>query len=359
MIGIDMKIVFAIPGLGFGGAERVVSILANKMVQEHEVRIILTSGSSKIAYPLCERIDLTVIPESYSVNKRWITFRKLCNDFKADVVLAFMDTVGIMACCYLCGTGIPVIVSERNDPSEKTRQLGLGFRILQKASFVLSSGYVFQSEGARNYYPAICQKKSCIILNPLDVEALPSREYDRIEKTIVSVGRLHPQKNHKLLITSFSKSKFCQAGYTLHIYGEGNLREELEKQIESYSMKEKIFLEGNQENILPQIKNAGVFVFTSNYEGLPNALIEAMAMGIPSISTDCSPGGARMLINDRENGCLIPCDNEQTLIEAMDEWYDNPEKMYAAGISGKNIRNMVNTATIADKWIRFINERLD
>ena len=354
-----MKIVFAIPGMGFGGAERVVSILANKMVQEHTVRIILTSGDSKTAYPLSGEIDLKAIPQEYSVNKRWIMFRKLCKDFKADVVLAFMDTVGIMACCYLFGMGIPVIISERNDPSEKTRQLGFGFRILQKISFVLSSGYVFQSEGARNYYPAICQKKSSIILNPLDVENLPGREYDRIEKTIVSVGRLHPQKNHKLLITSFSKSKFCQAGYTLHIYGEGDLREELEKLIESYGMQDKIFLEGNQENILSRIKNAGVFVFTSNYEGLPNALIEAMAMGIPSISTDCSPGGARMLINDRENGRLIPCDNEQALIDTMDEWYDNPEKMYAAGIAGKNIRDMVNISTIADKWIRFINERLD
>lgn len=354
-----MKIVFAIPGLGFGGAERVVSILANKIIQKHEVRIILTSGNSKIAYPLNEKIDLTVIPDGYSVNKRWITFRKLCKDFKADVVLAFMTAVGIMACCYLSGTGIPVIISERNDPSEKTRKLGLGFRILQKTSFVLSSGYVFQSEGARNCYPDICKRKSCIILNPLDVETLPKREHDRIEKTIVSVGRLHPQKNHRLLIASFSMSKFCQAGYALHIYGEGDLREELEKQIESYGMKDKIFLEGNQENILSQIKNAGVFVFTSNYEGLPNALIEAMAIGIPSISTDCSPGGVRALINDRENGRLIPCDNEQALIEAMDEWYDNPEKMRMAGVSGKNIRDLVNTSTIADKWIRFINKRLN
>ena len=354
-----MKIVFAIPGMGFGGAERVVSLLANKMVQEHEVRIILTSGESKKAYPLSGEIDLKAIPQEYSVNKRWIIFRKLCKDFKADVVLAFMDTVGIMASCYLFGTGIPVIISERNDPSEKTRQLGFGFSILQKISFLLASGYVFQSEGAQNYYPTICQRKSSIVLNPLDVEKLPSREYDRIEKTIVSVGRLHPQKNHKLLITSFSESKFCKAGYTLHIYGEGDLREELERLIESYGMQNKIFLEGNQENILSRIKNAGVFIFTSNYEGIPNALIEAMAMGIPSISTDCSPGGARMLINDRENGRLIPCDNVQSLIDAMDEWYDNPEKMYAAGLNGKKIQDIVSTSIISEKWINFINERIN
>ena len=88
---------------------------------------------------------------------------------------------------------------------------------------------------------------------------------------------------------------------------------------------DRIFLEGNVKDVHDKIKNSKLFVFTSNYEGLPNALMEAMAMGIPCVSTDCSPGGARMLINNRENGILVPCKDEEKLISALDELCDNDE----------------------------------
>ena len=268
-----------------------------------------------------------------------------------------MDTVGIMASCYLAFSKIPVIISERNDPSEKSRELSRGFKILRKISYYLAAGYVFQSNGAKEYYPIRCQNKSTVILNPIDVSSLPDRTDDRIEKKIVTVGRLHPQKNHKLLIKCFAKSNFCKYGYTLHIYGEGELRKELESLIYKLNVQDKVFLEGNHADVLNEIKNASLFVFTSNYEGLPNALMEAMALGIPVISTDCSPGGARMLIKDDEsNGIIIPCNEEKKLIESLDYWFSHPRIMENAGLQARQIRDKINVQSVTLLWIEFIKK---
>ena len=108
-----MKIVFVLAGLGFGGAERVVSILANEFVKmNNDVRIILTSGDDTCAYTLDPKVDVKVINKGYGVIKCWREFRKLCKDFDSDVVLAFMSGTSIMACTSLYFTGIPVIASE-------------------------------------------------------------------------------------------------------------------------------------------------------------------------------------------------------------------------------------------------------
>lgn len=348
-----MKIVFVTAGLGFGGAERVVSVLANEFVKNNNVRIILTSGNNQIAYDLDKRIDVQIISKEYGNFRRWCRFRRLCKEYNADIVLAFMDTVGVMSSTFLAFSGIPVIVSERNDPSEKSRQKNLPMKILSCFSKYLTSGYVFQSEGAKSYYSKRAQKKSCIILNPLDIDKFPTRDDDREENRVVTVGRLHEQKNQKLLIEAFVESEFYK-DCTLHIYGDGGLREELKKKICDLNACEKIFLEGNVKDVHEKIKNAKLFVFTSDYEGLPNALMEAMAMGIPCISTDCSPGGARMLINSGVNGMLVPCRNKTSLVKVMNDMCRNNEQRRTLGKNAVGIRKKTNIEEISKQWLEFI-----
>jgi len=354
-----MKIVFAIPGLGFGGAERVVSILATQMAKKHKVMIILTSGNEERAYDITSEIEIKLLQKDKNNIARWLQFRKECKEYKADIVIAFMDAVGIMAACSLIFTGIPLITTERNDPSQRSRKLGFFFRVLKYISIPLTKGYVFQSEGAKHYYPVACQKKSTIILNPIEVDKLPLRENENVERTIVNVGRLHSQKNQSMLIAAFADSLFCRNGYVLQIYGEGELRLNLQQQIIELKLQDRVILEGNQKNVLYKIRNAAVFVLTSNYEGLPNALMEAMAIGIPSISTDCSPGGARMLIDpDFSNGIIVPCNNVSKLTEVMDDLFTNQELMNSIGNKAKKIVDIANVESVTSNWYTFIEKVL-
>ena len=350
-----MRVLFVIPGMGFGGAERVVATLANELVKSNDITVVLTSGKGETAYKLDENVKLEIMPVSGNVVKTWGAFRRLCKRQRPDAVVAFMADTGVMAAAFLAGTGIPVIASERNDPARKRGDLSVIVKLLGRIAPAFTAGYVFQSEGARSYYPKRVQKKSRIILNPLNIEKLPAREADKIDNRIVSVGRLHPQKNQKMLINAFAKSKAKDA-HTLHIYGDGELRGELEALIDKLGISDKVFLEGNSKRVQEDIKNAKMFVFTSDYEGLPNALMEAMAIGIPCLSTDCSPGGARMLINDGENGVLIPCGDEERLIAELDALIDDPERLKAFSEQSVKLRDRTNIAAISKEWIDFIKK---
>ncbi len=350
-----MKFVFSISRLGFGGAERVVSVLANEFAKDNDVKIILTSGDNPIAYKIDDRVQIDTIPSSYGNLRRWLAFRKKCVEYRADAVLAFMEATGIMSSISLIFTKIPVIASERNDPSEKSRRLSTPLRILGKLSNYLTSWYVFQSEGARSYYPKIAQKKSSVILNPLNTDELPKRDENSIEKKVVNVGRLHPQKNQMLLIEAFGESEYAKE-HTLYVYGEGDFRLQLQAKINDLNLNEKVVLAGNCTDVHEEIKNSALFVFTSDYEGLPNALIEAMAMGIPCISTDCSPGGARMLIETDHNGILVPCRDKDALVKAMNKMYADNNFAQKCGQNAIKIKNAVEQKTIAKEWIECINQ---
>ena len=348
-----MNIVFAVPAMGFGGAERVVSILANEFSKQHNVSIILLSGKEEVAYKLEKEVNIIVIPKALTVLKRWKKFRTVCKQLQTEVVLAFMTGVGVMATASLVGTGIPVIVSDRCDPYAKDMQLSAKLRFINYFTKYLTKGYVFQSSGAKNYYPKVVRKKSCIILNPLNTENFPNYDIETAENKVVSVGRLHEQKNQKLLINAFAKSKYS-IDYTLHIYGEGKLRDDLQAQINDLGLQGKVVLEGNNSNVLNELVKSKLFVFTSNYEGLPNALMEAMALGLPCISTDCSPGGARMLIDDGENGLLVPCDDLDSLVSAMDKLYDDNAICAKMGENAKLIREKTKIEAISNEWLNFI-----
>ena len=349
-----MKIVFAIPAMGFGGAERVVSLLANEFAKKgNEVFILSLTGNTESAYPLEDGVKLIPIKDQRSTLCTWSEFRKVCKVLHVDIVLAFMTGVGVAASTFLIGSQIPVIISERCDPSAKDMSLSLKLKVMERVSRYFTAGYVFQSEGAKAFFPKSIQKKSCIILNPLNSESLPERDPDHIDNRIVSVGRLHPQKNFKMLIDAFAASK-AKEQHTLHIYGEGALRKGLEQQIQSLGLCNKIFLEGNSPKVHEEIKQAKLFAFTSDYEGLPNALMEAMAIGLPCISTDCSPGGARMLIQNGENGILVPCGDTEQFTQALNQLCNDSVKLKNYGEKARQIKERTNVETIAELWLSFV-----
>lgn len=174
------------------------------------------------------------------------------------------------------------------------------------------------------------------------------------ENVIVSVGRLVEQKNQKVLINAFSKIAKKYPEYKLKIFGEGNLREELQKQIDDLNMKDKIYLCGVCDNIKEQLEKAKIFVLPSNYEGMPNALIEAMASGCSVISTDCPCGGPRELIENNKNGILVPVNNEQELSNKIEYLIKNEEKAKIMGENAKKVQEKLNPDNILKQWENYI-----
>lgn len=350
-----MNIAFVLPGLGFGGAERVVCNLANYLAEKHRISIVTTSHTSTSAYPLNDKVQVISPSSKLSTLKTWLWVRKSCKKIKPDAVLAFMTDTGIFTSLFLVGTGIPVIVSERNDPAIERKEAGAIKRLLGSIARFFTAWYVFQSEGARAYYSKQIQKKSSIILNPLEVDKLPQRDPSLVDRRIVSVGRLYPQKNQEMLIRAFAAST-ASVKHTLHIYGEGQLRPKLEMLISELGMQNKVFLEGNSRQVHEDIKNAKLFAFTSDYEGLPNALMEAMAIGVPCVSTDCSPGGARMLIENGENGILIPCGDVAALTAVFDDLPNDEERLGKFSVNGQKLKDTVCVESIVNRWLECIKQ---
>ena len=198
------------------------------------------------------------------------------------------------------------------------------------------------------------QDRSDVILNPLETAGFPTHDFTSEKKEIVTVGRLEPQKNQKILIDAFSKIANDFLDYDLTIYGEGSLRPELEQFVQSKGLQNRVILPGSKNRIQEHIKDAALFVLSSDYEGIPNALIEAMAIGLPCISTDCSPGGARELINDGENGIIVDCGNSDALAKAMVSLLEDRKKAQEMGINAKKICRRADKDLVCDRWLTLI-----
>ena len=174
------------------------------------------------------------------------------------------------------------------------------------------------------------------------------------EWKIVSVGRLDAQKNQKMLIDAFAKMKEKFPNYKLYIYGEGSLRTQLSKQIKMLGLSGNVILKGNVLDIHSQIADASMFVLSSNYEGLSNALLEAMMMGLPCISTNCA--GSDEVIVDGINGVLVPVGNVDALSAAMIKIADDKSFAHRIGLVARNTAEVFKTENVMEQWISVIEK---
>lgn len=315
-----MKITFVLNNLGAGGAERVVCNLSDKLVERGYNISIITARESNQFYEINPKID---IESCYNKGGNKIIrflnliidLRKKIKESNSDIIVSFISVVNIYSILANAFRKTPIIISERNNPYMYPSELY--FRVLRKLLYNFSDGFVFQTSDAKEYFNKRIQTKSIIIQNPVVLNVAEKNDCIRRENIIVSVGRLDKQKNHKMLIDAFSKICMEFENYSLIIYGEGNEREKLEEYIEGKNLNNRIKLPGTSNQIHNQIKNASLFVLSSNFEGMPNALMEAMALGIPCISTDCPIGGPKELITHEENGLLVPVGNSEILSESI------------------------------------------
>lgn len=345
---------------GAGGAERQIILLSNQMAMRgHEV-ILCVLAENLSTYAIDERVrvvDLSGVESTAKsgigkILKRLVAFRKLVKQEHPDVIVNYN-----LQSAYFCLTLSSkqrgkVIYSERGDPFDDEYSGLLGK--IRDYTVKHMNGLVFQSEGARDFFPEVVKHKSIVIHNsvnvPQDKYPIPAIR----ERRIINVGRLHPQKNQKLLINAFSKIAKSFPDYTLEIYGDGELHDELQGRINLCGLVDRVILHPSRKDIWDCIYKASLFVLTSDYEGMPNALMEAMALGLPCISTDCRPGGARTLIEDGKNGFVVPLRQTDNLAQAMTLCLSNPELSEKLAVNARKLSETHSEKVLFDKWERFV-----
>lgn len=303
-----MKIALYINAINGGGAERVLVVLANELSKRGHDVVFVTSYPAEGEYPLCdgvvrENLEPVEVKDSFLARntRRILRLRSLITKHNPDVLLAFMAEPNIRALAASVATGVPTVVSVRNDPR---KEYGSAFlKVLADVLFRRAAHIVFQTNEAREFFPSAVQRKSSVILNPVD-EKFFDVTANPLSDVVVTCARLAPQKNQAMLIEAFDlvSKRFPHA--TLEIYGSGELRGDLETLISMRDLGDRVFLKGDTPDVPFVLSHAGVFVLPSLYEGLPNALMEAQAAGVASVATDCPCGGPRMLIEDGVDGYL-------------------------------------------------------
>lgn len=354
-----MNISFIVPGMGFGGAERVISILTNGLIEKgHTVALgILNTAPQSVSYALnpdvkVEHVQAYRLRSLRGIKKTLKNIRIFLQTNQSQIVLCFANPVCALVSIACKKMRLPIIFSERNDP----RRYLTSFvdKLLQKVLLKNVNYVVFQTEGAKNLYPRKIRENSIVILNPLDTDRMPDYYEGERRKAIVSVGRLMDQKRHDILIDAFAKIADRHSDYTLELYGKGNLLEKLKERAESHGLVDRIKFMGTSPTVFEDIKQAALFVLTSDYEGLPNALLEAMALGLPCISTKCSPGGAEELIQDGVNGYLVPRGDVEALAQRIDLILSHYNEALALGKAAYHIRARANRKIIIDTWEGYI-----
>lgn len=353
-----MKIIFCMGSMGNGGAERVVANLSNYMVKKHDVSIISTILQES-AYELDSKIDYINLDNKIRRGsiiirtlKRVLKLRKILKERKPDVVISFLPEPSYRLMIAKIFLKIKTIISVRNDPNVEYNTFLK--KVLVKILYTKADGFVFQTEDAKRYFSKKIQKKSIIIPNPINQDFLVKSYEGMRKKEIVTVGRLTEQKNHKLLISAFYEFHKKYPTYFLKIFGEGNQRQELQEYIKKLKLEEYAFLMGQTKNVKNDIYSASMFVLSSDYEGMPNALMEAMALGLPCISTNCPIGGPKFLIENNKNGILVGVRNKEELVSAMIKIVKN--KLLAERISkaANEIGNKLNPDIINKTWEDYI-----
>ncbi len=321
--------VFVVPEITGGGAERVVSLIASELaVLNHNVHVIAEHQASQ-EYPLNEKVTVHYI-EPVRIKKR--SFRQKVHKFLfvrntireiarkgTTTVIPFLP--GCIIHTYYATYGLPVffIATIRNNPrfiDERFKKNN--DRCICKADLLWT-----QNEDQQQYYAKLGQKRSFVLRNPVNPIAMDGEHiYKKKLRNLIAIGRLEEQKNYELLIDSFGEIIHMRGDVILHIYGEGSLHEKLDKKIQKLGLKQNVILHGRVSDVLPELQKADVFVMSSDYEGMPNALMEAMASGLPCIATDCPSGPAELLSEER--GWLTKCGDAAMLTEKILEVIDHP-----------------------------------
>ena len=344
-----MKIVFIIPNMTGGGTERVISLLSDEYIKMgYEVAVMQFAGYEH-AYELNERVeDFSVAPRSGGnpvvMMKRLIAMRRYFKQNPDSHIFAFCVMGAVFSVMTTWGMERNILVAERNSPDS------CNVRKLRNWAYKRANRITFQTPDAVTYFPKKIADKAVVIPNPIDA-SVPERYEGIRSRRIVTVGRLHKQKNQALLLNAFADFSKEYGEYELHIYGEGELEQELKNQADSLGIAQKVVWHGFCANVRDEIKDARMFVLSSDFEGISNSMLEALAMGVPTISTDCPIGGARAYIEQGKSGLLVPVGDRQALAEAMVRVASDEELTQKLSVNAAMMKDKYSVGSIAHRFL--------
>lgn len=364
-----MKILILITGMRVGGAERVAATMANTFTRRGHETSLVSMQNKPNPYPLDDQVRYIECGLSYnedgggmgknlslirSALKGLPRFKKIIRENRPDAVISFLNNASIFAVCYklLADRRLPVIVYEQSDP----RRYSKGMRAILQRLFRKSDAVVCQSRDVEKFYRAGGSKKTVVIDNPLNPECIAQEPSAVRSKRIVAAGRLMKLKNYPLLLDAFEKVHPDFPDYRLEIYGDGPDKELLEQKRDSMACASSVFFMGNVSNVMRNVADASLYVMSSDYEGFPNALVEAMASGIPTVCTDFPSGTAREIIENGVNGLVVPTGDVDAMANAMRTILGDPQKAEAMGRKGFEIRERLDADCVSEQWEALVKE---
>jgi len=365
---MNKSILLIHPYFGFGGAEKIIIFLANSLSLKYKVHLAifrnddinLKLNSSVVLHKvLISRKDGSV--KSMGILNTIIYFisvikniRLLLSSIKPSAAMAIEDRFSLLLWIATRGTKYPTVFSQRSDPFNKS----FLWKMITKFIYSRSSGVVFQTYGAFNFYKPHKSFFS-VIPNPAI-----KREYvgqintliDLPDRFIMAGGRFLYRKGFDLLIDAFYLVTKLYTDYKLVIFGDGIEMNKLKNQVSDLGLEDYVIFPGKVDNVMQHSSKAIMFVLPSRSEGVPNILIEAMVAGLPCISTDCSPGGARLILNNGECGLLVENNNENKLAEAIIKYIENDDlKILMMRKSIEWIEHF-NEEKVVDQWLHFFEK---
>nr|MBS1901044.1 glycosyltransferase [Actinomycetota bacterium] len=318
---MSLKLLFVNASLTDGGSERAMSLVAQSLAARgHDVTMALVRDKER-TYPIDPRIRIVQFRygDSGKAAKSLARIRRLralmaSDDY--DYVVCYMWDLNLTTLFASLGLRKRVIVSERAFPGATSR--GRIPRLLERLLYPVAHRIVYQTDDARAFCPPRLRDRSVVVPNMIEAPQVEGHEGVR-SRRIVSIGRLGPQKNFPLLLRAFADFLPQNPGWTVEIYGRGAQEAELRALASELGVGDAVTFAGYVDDIPLRIRDAGMFVLSSDFEGISNAMSEAMSLGVPTVCTDCPVGGAALLIEDRVSGMLVPVRDKAALASAMSE----------------------------------------
>lgn len=353
------KIVYLINTLKVGGAAKMLKYVVNLSTEIfRDIAIVSLYDDSYEGNDLKERVEVVCLGfdkmnrfkrQFIMVSETKAAIKKL----EPDVVCSFISHVCVIGRLATLGEkNIKYISAERGDPFTEAYL----WKKVVRWAYRKSDYCFFQLDRARDFFGEEVAQKSFVIPNPAVFNKVVEPYYGERKKTIVSAGRFGVEKRYCDLIDAFSIVHKKHPDYSLIIYGDGPLLSTYRKQVAELKLEDCVSFPGYVDCFSEQIREDGIFVLSSLFEGIPNSLIEAMSIGIPCVSTDCTPGGPAFLFDNEERGILIPVKDPDAMANAIMQYIETPELARVMGKSAVNVINQLKEDKIRSKWINALKK---
>ena len=356
-----MRLTLVIHSLGCGGAERVLTSLANAWQRAgHTVTVIgLTDGDQPPFYPLDPRVSLEWLAaartsrhvlEAVADNLgRVRTLRAAFRRTRPDLVVSFLTTVNVLVLLATAGRAVPVIVSERSDP--RRHPLPSAWQWLRRRLYARADAIVVQTRRTAEWFPPRMRSRIVVIPNaaPFPCSPRPRPVAGAGRGMVLGVGRLEREKGFDLLVRAFAEASRRHRGWELVIAGDGSQLAALAALAASCGVADRVRLPGTQADIRHLYAAADVFALPSRFEGFPNALLEAMAAGLPSVAADC-PAGPREIIRDGQDGLLVGTEDVDALAEALSRLIGDADLRGRLGAAAATVAQRYDPDRIQQRW---------